>query len=35
MPDGSGLYIVLGDPLGAPQSLRYYCPLNVPQFTKW
>ena len=28
MPDGTGLYITLGDPLGTPQSLRYYCPLN-------
>ena len=35
MPDGSGLYIVLGDPLAAPQSLRYYCPLNTPRFVNW
>ena len=35
MPDGSGLYITLGDPLGTPQSLRYYCPLNTPRFVNW
>ena len=36
MPDGSGLYIVLGNPLRAtPQKLTYYCPLLTPRFSKW
>ena len=35
MPDGTGLYITLGDPLGRAQSLRYYCPFDSPRFVKW
>jgi len=36
LPDGSGLYIVLGNPLLAPpQQLTYYCPLLTPRFAKW
>ena len=31
-PDGSGLYIVLGNPVIPFNSYRFYCPLRTPRF---
>jgi hypothetical protein len=31
-PDGSGLYIVLGNPVIPFNSYNFYCPLRSPRF---
>ena len=32
LPDGSGIYIVLGNPLKPFKDYRFYCPVSTPRF---
>jgi hypothetical protein len=32
LADGSGIYIVLGNPLKPFKDYRFYCPVSTPRF---